>query len=113
MIQARCQECRMDIAVDDYGTGYSNVARLKACPFINVKLDMSLVWDYCKNPDEILPNMIRAFKNMHFTVTAEGVKTAAMETIMKDIGCDYLQGYLYSLPVPIEELLTIVSNKQQ
>ena len=72
--------------LDDYGTGYSNLSRLKKCPFINVKLDMSLVRDYCSEPDDILPNMIQAFKNMGFSITAEGVEDENMVNTMKNIG---------------------------
>ena len=89
--------------LDDYGTGYSNLSRLKKCPFINVKLDMSLVRDYCSEPDDILPNMIRAFKNMGFSITAEGVEDENMVNTMKNTGCDLLQGYHYSKPVPASE----------
>ena len=89
--------------LDDYGTGYSNLSRLKSCPFINVKLDMSIVWDYCNEPDAILPNMIEAFKHMGFYITAEGIENADMAATMKDTGCDLLQGYHYSKPVPVAE----------
>lgn len=90
-------------ALDDYGTGYSNLARVKRCSFENVKLDMSIVWDYCKEPDAILPNMIQAFKHMGFSVTAEGIEDEDMEETMKKAGCDFLQGYHYSKPVPAKE----------
>ena len=89
--------------LDDYGTGYSNLARLKRCPFITIKLDMSIVWDFCKEPDEILPNMIQAFKHMGFSITAEGIEDTHMLSTMKEIGCDFLQGYFYSKPVPAAE----------
>ena len=89
--------------LDDYGTGYSNLSRLKKCPFASVKLDMSIVWDFCKEQDAILPNMIKALKHMGFTITAEGIEDEDMERIMKRIGCDYLQGYHYSKPVPAKE----------
>ncbi len=89
--------------LDDYGTGYSNLSRLKKCPFTTIKLDMSIVWDYCKEPDEILPNMIQTFKHMGFAITAEGIEDAHMVNTMKDIGCDLLQGYYYSKPVPAAE----------
>ncbi len=91
--------------LDDYGTGYSNLSRLKKCPFINVKIDMSIVRDYCKEPDDILPNMIQTFKNMGFSITAEGIESEEMATTMKEIGCDLLQGYLYSKPLPINEFV--------
>lgn len=89
--------------LDDYGTGYSNLSRLKKCPFINVKLDMSIVWDYCKHPDAILPNMVRAFKNMGFTITAEGIESENMVDTMKKLGVDFLQGYFYSRPLCTRE----------
>ncbi|MCR5823125.1 MAG: EAL domain-containing protein [Lachnospiraceae bacterium] len=96
--------------LDDYGTGYSNLARLKKCPFINVKLDISLVRDYCKQPDEILPMMIGAFKNMGFGITSEGVEDDEMAALMRKIGCDYLQGYYYSKPIPVDEFVERYSH---
>ncbi|MCR4588271.1 MAG: EAL domain-containing protein [Lachnospiraceae bacterium] len=97
------QERGFDFVLDDYGTGYSNLTRLKKCSFINIKLDMSVVRDFCKEPDEILPNMVLAFKSMNFSVTAEGIEEANMEEMMREVGCDYFQGYYYSKPVPGEE----------
>ncbi|MBE5827559.1 MAG: EAL domain-containing protein [Butyrivibrio sp.] len=91
--------------LDDYGTGYSNLTRLKKCSFINVKFDMSVVRDYCSEPDEMLPNMIQTFKHMKFGTTAEGVETEQMARMLTDIGCDYLQGYYYSKPLPMDEFV--------
>ena len=91
--------------LDDYGTGYSNLTRLKNCPFINVKLDMSIVRDYYSEPDEMLPNMIQTFKHMHFSVTAEGVEDRSMAEALRKVGSDYLQGYYYSKPLPMEEFV--------
>lgn len=91
--------------LDDYGTGYSNLTRLKKCPFISIKLDMEVVWDFCKKPDEILPMMIQAFKHMGFLVTAEGIENERMVEQMKGIGCDYFQGFFYSKPVPTDEFI--------
>uniref|UniRef100_UPI003890BEAF EAL domain-containing protein n=1 Tax=Treponema sp. TaxID=166 RepID=UPI003890BEAF len=89
--------------LDDYGSGYSNVTRLKKCPFINIKLDMELVRDYEKSHDSFLPTLVQSFKQMGFTVTAEGVETLEMVENMAKIGCDYLQGYYFSKPLPAEE----------
>ncbi len=97
--------------LDDYGTGYSNLSRLKKCPFINIKLDMSLVKDYCREPDDILPTMIQAFKHMGFGITSEGVENNDMAGMMKKIGCDYLQGYFYSEPVPSENFVKLYSER--
>ncbi len=99
------RERGFEFVLDDYGTGYSNLARLKKCPFINIKLDMSIVRDYCREPDEILPNMVDAFKHMGFRVTAEGIEDEKMEKTMRDTGCDLFQGYHYSKPVPEAEFI--------
>ncbi|MCR4735452.1 MAG: EAL domain-containing protein, partial [Treponema sp.] len=98
--------------LDDYGSGYSNVSRLKKCPFINIKLDMELVWDYFKSKDKILPTLVNTFKQMEFTVTAEGIESLEMATAMKEIGCDYLQGFCFSKPVSSEEFIALYSTKK-
>ena len=92
--------------LDDYGRGYSNVARMKKCPFINVKLDMEFVWDYFKEKDMILPTLVETIKQMGFTVTAEGIENLELADAMRDIGCDFLQGFYYSQPIPAEDFAT-------
>lgn len=68
---------------------------------------MELVWDYCKDQDKILPTLVETFKLMNFTVTAEGIENQDIANAMKLIGCDYLQGYCFSKPLPINEFLKI------
>ncbi len=89
--------------LDDYGTGYSNLTRLQKCPFINIKIDMGLVWAYCNEPNLLLPSMISSFKSMGFSVTAEGIETREMAEAMINLGCDYLQGNYFSRPMPMPE----------
>ena len=91
--------------LDDYGRGYSNVARMKRCPFINIKFDMEFVWDYFNSKDKILPTMVQTIKQMGFTVTAEGIENQEMAEEMKDVGCDFLQGYCFSQPIPAEKFV--------
>lgn len=98
------------LVVDDYGTGHSNISRIKKYPFINIKLDMSLVWEYMKNPGVIVPRVISAFTESGYTVTAEGIETKEMAEAMKKCGCNYLQGMLFSMPIPVDEFLEYVKN---
>ncbi|MCR4902840.1 MAG: EAL domain-containing protein [Butyrivibrio sp.] len=91
--------------LDDYGKGYSNLIRLKKCPFINIKLDMELVWDYCKDPEEIFPNIMQAFKIVYFSVTAEGIEDDYMAAVMRQIGCTYMQGNYFSKALPVPKFL--------
>ena len=98
------------VALDDYGTGASNLSRIKHYPFVDIKIDMSVVWDYCKNPDEMLPSMLSTFKRMGFKTTCEGIEDENMAKIVTELGCDYLQGYLYSKPLPMDEFVKKYSS---
>jgi EAL domain-containing protein (putative c-di-GMP-specific phosphodiesterase class I) len=63
---------------------------------------MSIVWDYYDKRDILLPSMVQTFKAMGFRITAEGIESEDMAEVMSRIGCDYLQGFVYSRPVPME-----------
>ena len=99
------QEQGYQFSLDDYGSGFSNLTRVRQYPFQNIKLDMEVVWNYCGDPDPLLPALVQGFKKMGFSVTAEGIETEEMGRIMTEIGCDYLQGYHFSRPLPMEEFL--------
>ena len=92
-------------SLDDYGSGYSNLSRVKQYPFANIKLDMGIVWDYIRDKDVLLPTIVQAFKQMGFSVTAEGIEDGVMADAMSELGCDYLQGYYFSKPLPVEEFV--------
>ena len=91
--------------LDDYGTGYSNMERIRKLPLINVKIDMSLVWEYFRTPDPMLPLCINLAQNIGASVTAEGVEERHMAEELHRQGCDYLQGYYFSPPVPMEDFV--------
>ncbi len=108
LLQSQMQsmnESGFKFVLDDYGRGYSNIARMKKCPFINIKLDMEFVWDYFKYKDKILPTMVQTIKQMGFTITAEGIENQELAEAMRDIGCDNLQGYYFSKPISIKEFV--------
>ena len=92
-------------SLDDYGSGYSNLSRVRQYPFTNIKIDMDVVRSYCKQKDVLLPALIQGFKKMNLSITAEGIETEEMAGAMKDISCDYLQGYYFSRPVPMDEFV--------
>lgn len=97
--------------LDDYGSGYSNMIRLRQYPFENIKLDMEIVWDYCHSSFSLLPAFIRSVKEMGLTVTAEGIQDESMARTMTQLGCDYLQGFLYSEPLPVEEFFALLKSR--
>ena len=94
-----------EFSLDDYGSGYSNLSRVRQYPFTNIKIDMEVVWSYCQEKDVLLPALVRGFKQMNLSITAEGIETAEMAQAMKEIDCDYLQGYYFSQPVPMDEFV--------
>lgn len=92
-------------SLDDYGSGYSNMSRLRCFPFSNIKLDMDVVRAHCADPDQVLPTFVEVFKDKGYSIVAEGIETEEMARIMRDMGCDYLQGFYYSRPLPIDEFM--------
>ena len=99
------REAGFKLALDDYGSGYSNLTRVKHYPFSNIKFDMEVIWDYFRDRDVLLPSIVSAFKQLNLSVTAEGIETAEMAEEMKRIGFDFLQGYYYSQPIPADEFV--------
>lgn len=91
--------------MDDYGSGYSNLVRVKQYPFITIKLDMEIVWDYFKHRDTLLPTIVEGFRGMGLSITAEGIESEEMAQVLAGIGTDYLQGYYFSKPLPPEEFV--------
>ena len=96
-----------EFALDDYGSGYSNLTRVRQYPFSNIKIDMEVVRNYYRDKDPILPALLQAFKKMSFSITAEGIETEEMAEALREIGCDYFQGYYFSRPLPMEEFLQL------
>ena len=105
------QRSGFQIAVDDYGSGFSNLHQVKKHSFSNIKLDMTIVWDYIRDRDSLLPALVQAFKQMGFSITAEGVETKEAADALTEIGCDFLQGYYFSKPLPLNEFIEMYLSK--
>ncbi|MDH5631352.1 MAG: EAL domain-containing protein [Gammaproteobacteria bacterium] len=86
------------LAVDDFGTGYSSLVRLKLLPIAEIKIDRSFVEKVHENKDdeEIVRAAVLLAHGLGLEVVAEGVERAAAIPLVRDMGCDYLQGYLFS-----------------
>jgi len=95
------------IAMDDFGTGYSSLNYLRTYPFNVLKIDRSFVNDIelgAKNKELILA-MIAMAHSLGIAVVAEGVETESQLKYLKDVKCDYAQGYFFSRPSPVVKLL--------
>ena len=94
------------ISVDDFGTGYSSLACLKRLPLTTLKIDRSFVNSVPSDPDDsaIVDAIAAMARRLRLTVVAEGVEEPTQANYLREIGCDYLQGYLFSRPVTAEAL---------
>lgn len=93
------------LAVDDFGTGTSNIERLLVAPFTELKIDRTLVHRIsgaAREPDPLVRTSIEVGHSLNLTVIAEGVETADQWRTIRDLGCDMAQGYFMSPPVAPE-----------
>ncbi len=100
------RELGIRIAMDDFGTGYSSLTYLQCFPFDKIKIDRSFVKDITENTGSL--NIVRAVaalaKGMGMTATAEGVETREQLDRITSEGCNEMQGFLFSRPLPAHEI---------
>ena len=94
-------------SIDDFGTGYSSLGYLKRFPFSQLKIDRSFITDVTSDPDSasLTRSMISIGHNLGIQVIAEGVENAEQLGFLRAAGCDELQGYFYSPPLPPQACL--------
>tara|TARA_R110002110_G_scaffold362241_1_gene572064 strand:- start:152319 stop:155141 length:2823 start_codon:yes stop_codon:yes gene_type:complete len=98
------------LALDDFGTGYSSLSHLHQLPFDTLKIDKSFVDDVGVKPkvDAIIIAIIALAKGLGKSIVAEGIEHLEQEEFLAQQGCELLQGYRFSKPVPEEELTVLL-----
>ena len=108
----RLSEMGCSLSIDDFGTGYSSLAYLKHFPLGRLKIDRSFVRDITTNPDDmaIAKIIIDMAHNLKLQVTAEGVEDRDQCALLTSYGCDEMQGFLFSKPVPSDKAEYLLRN---
>jgi len=102
------------LVLDDFGTGQSSLNHLRSYPFDSIKIDREFVRDISSDEDDAI--LVKAITQLAHSfgmkVVAEGVETEAQRRYLVNIGCDYLQGYLISKPLPTDALMAFLGTTE-
>ena len=102
-----------EIAMDDFGSGYSSLNVLKDMPLDILKLDMGFfAGGNADRGESIIRNVVAMVKEIDLLIVAEGVETIEQAEFLKHVGCDTIQGYLYARPMPQKEYEAMISNSK-
>lgn len=107
------RELGIEVSIDDFGTAYSSLSRLKQLPLHTLKIDQSFVRDLGQDPDDetLVRTIIAMAHNLNLKVVAEGVETRLQYDYVKRYGCDAVQGFLFGQPVPCGRIAQMLNNR--
>ncbi len=106
-IMKKLKDMGFALAIDDFGTGYSSLSYLKQFPIDTLKVDQAFVRHLEQDDDDkgIVSAIVDLAKNLHLKTIAEGVETPGQWRFLQELGCDYIQGYLFSKPDVVGNLI--------
>ncbi len=106
------KEMGIRLSMDDFGTGYSSFNYLKSFPLDIIKIDKSFIDEIPQNPNDatIVNAIISMAHNLNLHVVAEGVELEQQQIFLRDHGCDEIQGYYYSKPLPVKDFAELLEK---
>jgi EAL domain-containing protein (putative c-di-GMP-specific phosphodiesterase class I) len=109
----RLKATGVKLSIDDFGTGYSSLSYLRRFSLDALKIDQSFVRDITVNADDaaITSAIIAMAKSLKLDVVAEGVQTGAQAAMLRKLGCQIMQGYLFSRPVPADQFTQLLREQ--
>lgn len=110
----RCRKLGLNVSIDDFGSGYSSLSYLHYFPIDTLKIDQSFIRSMATQPQSLVlvKSIVGLARNLGMKVIAEGVERAEDAAWLREIGCDYIQGYWFSKPLPFEAALRFVQSWQ-
>ncbi|WLR54017.1 EAL domain-containing protein [Mesobacillus subterraneus] len=106
------REFGIEVSIDDFGTGYSSLSYLSKLSVDRLKIDQSFI-SHSQENREIISTIVSMATNLKLKVIAEGVETASQIDLLKSLGCQEVQGYFYSPPVPSNEYEAMMNKELQ
>jgi EAL domain-containing protein (putative c-di-GMP-specific phosphodiesterase class I) len=109
----RCRQAGLTVALDDFGTGYSSLSYLHKFPIDTMKIDRSFVLEMIASPASLtlVKAIINLAKGLGMSVVAEGVEKQEESDVLRGLGCEMVQGYLYAKPMPETDLVEWLKKK--
>ena len=101
------------ISIDDFGTGYSSLSTIQDMPADILKIDKSFVEKIGKSEKNIIDYILNIAKDLQLITIAEGVETKEQRDYLLENGCNVIQGYYYSKPLPKEEFEKYIRNERK
>jgi len=109
------KEAGIRLSIDDFGTGYSSLSYLKQFPLDSLKIDRSFIRDLHEDSDDaaICAAILAMARELGLSVVAEGVELDHQVQFLRRHGCDQIQGFLYSKPLPLDQLEEFLGKKSE
>ena len=104
---AELRELGVGLAIDDFGTGYSSLSYLRTFPVAELKIDRSFVETITDDAAAVplVATIVQLARSLSLITVAEGVETQAQLDLLRELGCDRMQGYFFARPAPVEQAL--------
>lgn len=106
----QCRAAGFQVSLDDFGTGYSSLNYLERCEIDSLKIDQSFTQKICTSPRAkvIVGAIINIAQDLGLPTVAEGIETPEQRQMLQDMGCDIGQGYWFSQPLPVRDILALL-----